>query len=523
MHLSVAKSGRCTAPEPQRYMGNGYIRIGYSRSPCLISALRRKEQPIAIYHCSIKIISRGKGKSAVAAAAYRAGETITNEYDGVTHDYTRKGGIVHTEVLLPDNAPPEYADRAVLWNAVEKIEKAKNSQLAREIEIALPVELTWEQSISLVREYVSRNFVAAGMCADFAIHDTGGGNPHAHIMLTMRPFELGGAWGAKQKKEYILDPQSNKIYNPKTRQYKCKSIPATDWNEQTKAEEWRGAWADICNRELEQNGHTERIDHRSYERQGIEQIPTVHLGVAASAMEKRGIRTERGDINREIAVSNSQLRQIRGRIKKLKSWIYAQPLIGAPTLIETMQGVAAGKNLDSQWKKISNLKTQAKLLIFLQENSITDLSQLAGKVEQLYNAQYDLANTIKGEERRISTLNQHLAQVDILKQHSAVHKKYRGLDPNKHSAFKEKHADEIAAYESASKYLKDHLNGRDKIPEKAWRDERDKLLAQRFAHVEEYYQLKDDVHSVEVLRRGAENIIWEEPTVQPARKLDVEL
>lgn len=136
---------------------------------------------MAIYHCSIKIISRGKGKSAVAAAAYRSGETLTNEYDGVTHDYTRKGGIVHTEILLPDHAPAEYADRSLLWNAVEKIEKAKNAQLAREIEIALPQELTREQGISLVREYVKAQFVNAGMCADFCLHDTGGGN--------MRPIE----------------------------------------------------------------------------------------------------------------------------------------------------------------------------------------------------------------------------------------------------------------------------------------------------------------------------------------------
>lgn len=148
---------------------------------------------MAIYHCSIKVISRGKGKSAVAAAAYRAGEKITNEFDGMTHDYTHKGGVVHTEILLPDHAPAEYTDRAVLWNEVEKIEKAKNAQLAREIEIALPRELTREQGISLVREYVERHFVAAGMCADVCLHDTGGGNPHAHIMLTMRPFDEGGA------------------------------------------------------------------------------------------------------------------------------------------------------------------------------------------------------------------------------------------------------------------------------------------------------------------------------------------
>jgi ATP-dependent exoDNAse (exonuclease V) alpha subunit len=156
---------------------------------------------MAIYHMSIKIISRGKGKSAVAAAAYRAGQTITNEYDGVTHDYTRKSGIVHTAILLPDNAPSEYQDRAVLWNAVEKIEKAKNSQLAREIELALPVELTKEQNQFLVYQYVKQHFVRHGMCADIAIHDTGGGNPHAHVMLTMRPIEIDGKWGQKSYSE----------------------------------------------------------------------------------------------------------------------------------------------------------------------------------------------------------------------------------------------------------------------------------------------------------------------------------
>ena len=232
---------------------------------------------MAIYHCSIKIISRGKGKSAVAAAAYRSGENLTNEYDGITHDYTRKGGVVHTEILLPDHAPTEYADRAVLWNAVEKIEKAKNAQLAREIEIALPKELTREQGISLVREYVKEQFVNVGMCADIAIHDKEDGNPHAHIMLTIRPIEQDGTWGVKQKKEYILDRDGNKIYDPKKRSYKCKSIPATDWNEQTKAEEWRSAWAEICNRALEQNGHAERIDHRSYARQGIDVFCQVDL------------------------------------------------------------------------------------------------------------------------------------------------------------------------------------------------------------------------------------------------------
>ena len=182
---------------------------------------------MAIYHLSIKIVSRGKGKSAVAASAYRAGEKIINEYDGIEHDYTKKGGVVHTEILLPENAPFEYQDRAVLWNAVEEVEKAKNAQLAREIEIALPVELTREQSISLVREYAKEQFVDRGMCADIAIHDTGGGNPHAHILLTMRPIEPDGSWGAKSKKEYILDDNGDKI-KLKSGEYKTmKSVPLT--------------------------------------------------------------------------------------------------------------------------------------------------------------------------------------------------------------------------------------------------------------------------------------------------------
>ena len=169
---------------------------------------------MAIFHSHIKIITRGKGKSAVAAAAYRAGERIKNEYDGITSDYTRKRGIVYTEILLPEHAPTEYLNRAVLWNAVEKIEKADNSQLARELDIALPAEFTRQQNIALAREYVKNTFVSAGMCADLCVHDKDDGNPHMHIILTMRPINENGKWDGKQKKEYILDNDGNKIYDP---------------------------------------------------------------------------------------------------------------------------------------------------------------------------------------------------------------------------------------------------------------------------------------------------------------------
>lgn len=464
---------------------------------------------MAIYHCSIKIVSRGKGKSAVAAAAYRAGETITNEYDGVTHDYTRKGGIVHTEILLPDNAPAEYADRAVLWNAVEKIEKAKNAQLAREIEIALPVELTQEQGISLVREYVNRHFVAAGMCADFAIHDTGGGNPHAHILLTMRPFEQGGAWGAKQKKEYILDPQGNKIYDPNKRQYKCKSIPATDWNEQTKAEEWRGAWADICNRALEQSGHAERIDHRSYERQGIDQIPTVHLGVAAFQMERRGIRTERGNINREIEISNQKLRQLKARLLKLQNWLQEEAVNTAPpTLADVIEDILMRRQQSGK-ASIYQLKAAAQCLNFLTANDIKDMAGLDEKFKSMIEEQMDIREELKPIERRLPVLKKHIEQADI-------YLKYKGK-----KALTE--AEQIL-FTAAQKYLKGVMNGKTTLPTKAWNTEYAKLIDEQKRLNQRYVALKKEVKEAEQIRSSVYSIMRQEQREQqPHRAQDMEL
>ena len=276
--------------------------------------------PIAIYHCNISIISRGKGKSAVAAAAYRSGEKITNEWDGETHDYTHKGGVVHTEILLPPHAPPSFSDRSTLWNSVELYEKAGNAQLAREIDAALPIELSREEQIRLVREYCSSQFVSKGMCVDFAIHDTDSGNPHCHIMLTMRPLDERGAWAAKSKKEYDLDENGERIRLPSGR-YKTHKVDLTGWNDKGNALFWRKAWVDISNAYLERAGSPERIDHRSNAERGIDEIPTVHMGVAACQMEKKGIVTENGELNRNIQKANRLIREIRAQIGKLKEWL----------------------------------------------------------------------------------------------------------------------------------------------------------------------------------------------------------
>jgi ATP-dependent exoDNAse (exonuclease V) alpha subunit len=217
---------------------------------------------IAIYSLNIKIQSRGKGKSAIAAAAYIAGERFKNEYDGLTHDRSERTDVVHKEILLPKNAPHEFSDRATLWNAVELSERAKNAQLCRSLRLALPRELNLAQNISLVHEYVHENFISRGMCADYAIHDKGNGNPHAHILLTMRPIEKDGTFGAKSRMEYILDNNGEKIKLPSGR-YKTRKITITDWDNRANAELWRENWAKTLNKHLEFHEHNSRVDHRS--------------------------------------------------------------------------------------------------------------------------------------------------------------------------------------------------------------------------------------------------------------------
>lgn len=264
---------------------------------------------MAIYHCTCKIISRGQGRSAVGAAAYRSGEKLYNEYDGIEHDYTKKGGVVYSEIMLCENAPKEYQDRQTLWNAVEQIEKSSKAQLVREYEVALPVELSREEQIKLVRDFAKENFVDNGMCVDFSIHDKEDGNPHAHIMLTTRPIEQDNSWGVKQKKEYILDKNGQKQYDKKKQTYKCKTVKTTNWDSKEFLQRSRESWAEKVNQELEKKSLPQRIDHRSLKEQGVDRVPTIHEG-GARKLEKRGIKTDRGKINREIKTANGQMQTI---------------------------------------------------------------------------------------------------------------------------------------------------------------------------------------------------------------------
>jgi len=184
---------------------------------------------MSIYHCSIKIISRSGGRSAVASAAYRSGEKLYNDETGLTHDFTHKGGVIMSEIILPENVPERYKDREILWNEVQKVEKRSDAQFAREVEVALPAEMTRDEQIECVRAYVKENFVDKGMIADWALHDKNDGNPHAHIMLTVRGLDEKQEWMVKQKTVFAnaKDELGRAIYNPDLPVYDPKNRDAT--------------------------------------------------------------------------------------------------------------------------------------------------------------------------------------------------------------------------------------------------------------------------------------------------------
>ncbi|MST58802.1 MobA/MobL family protein [Lachnospiraceae bacterium WCA3-601-WT-6H] len=268
------------------------------------------------------IVQRSKGQSAVEQSAYISRTSLYSDYYGMTYNRTAKEDLVGAGVLLPEHAPPEFADRAVLWNSVEKNEKAKNAQLARSLKYSLPNE--WDEATArqVMERFIKEQFVDKGMCADYGIHrsynDKGQPNLHIHILLTLRPLNEDGTWGAKSRKEYVLDADGNRIPNASGKGYKSRKVNVIDWNEKGKAKEWRNAIAEVINATNEKAGIAERVDPRSYKDRGIPLIPTIHLGERASALERKGIRTERGNINRTIEKYNAMIMKIYGFISELK-------------------------------------------------------------------------------------------------------------------------------------------------------------------------------------------------------------
>ena len=350
---------------------------------------------MAIYHMSIKIGSKSKGQSAVAAAAYRSGEKLTDQETGLTSDYTQKGGVVFSEISLCENAPAEYADRAILWNAVHQIEKSKNAQLWREFEVALPQELSREEQIATVRDFV-KQLTARGMCADWSLHDKGDGNPHAHIMATMRSITEDGKWAAKSRKVYDLDEHGERIFQKVDKsgrkQYKSHKEDYNDWNAAERVEEWRAAWAECCNARLAEH---DRIDHRSYARQGIDQIPTIHEGYAARQRAADGLPSERVQINDEIRQRNTLLQRITEQLKLIGEEIKQ---------LVTEQNQEKGSVINAGKQRIADLLARRSRTVNSDDGGLADGERTAeGRVKKATPSDTDRLIRQSAIERRAAS------------------------------------------------------------------------------------------------------------------------
>ena len=373
---------------------------------------------MALFHLSVTQTKRSAGQSAIASAAYRAGERLYSEYYGEYSDYTRKGGVICSDILLPSHAPPEYADRQTLWNAVEKAERGKNAQLAYSFDIALQNEFSLEENIALARQFLLENFVSRGMVVDFAVHqpdreDGGIPNPHFHVLCPIRPIEQNGKWGLKQRRVYELDEDGNRIRDANSK-YVFNAVPTTDWGSPETLEHWREAWAEMCNAKFAEKGLDVRIDHRSYERQGVDLLPTIHEGATVRAMEKKGIRTEKGEFNRWIKATNAVIKDIRKKISLLFDWIteikaeLAKPQ--TPDLVSLLNDYYTQRKAGaySQKGKISNLKEMNETYNYLRANGIYTLEDLESRLQSHRTTVDGLKTTMDSQNARMKAIRRDI-------------------------------------------------------------------------------------------------------------------
>ena len=468
-------------------------------------------------HNEISIVQRSHRQSAVAAAAYQSGEKLFCEYDQEVKHYPEKRGIVHNEILLPANAPLEYTDRNTLWNAAEAVEKQWNSQLARRWVLSIPREIPPDQYAALVRDFCRQQFVSKGMCVDFAIHDKGDGNPHAHVMLTMRAMDERGKWLPKSRKVYELDKNGERIKLPSGR-WKSHKEDTVDWNDRKYGEIWRHEWEVIQNRYLEANNRPERVDLRSYERQGLDIIPTVHEGAAVRQMEKRGIQTNIGNLNREIKAANSLMKSIRQLIKNLKGWIAelsekrnellaqkaAEEAVFLPNLL--MKYMEIRKAERSSWTRAGqsrgtskDLKAVSEALSYLRQKGLSTVEDLEAFLESSGKSAADYRNQMKPKEARSKVIDGILASRTDCKECKPVYEKYQKIFFKKtKEKFKQEHP-EVARYAKAAAYLAKHPDDKDST-QKELQEEQETLLEEIAALKTPLTEVQEDLKKLRDIR-----------------------
>ena len=458
------------------------------------------------------IVKRSKGQSAVEKASYISRSILVSEFDGQTYRPKYHEDLVHSEITLPPNAPKEYADRATLWNAVELSEKGQKSQLARMLKASLPNEWSYELAEEVVRDYVQRNFVDKGMCADWAIHDSendkGQRNLHIHVLLTMRPLTENGEWGAKTKKVYVLDENGErvplidkktgqqKVDNRNRKQWKCQTVESTDWNSQENAKMWRKDLADTINATNEQLGIDVHWEHRSFKEQGIDKEPTIHIGATANALERKGIQTERGNINREIVKRNMMLEQAKAMLELAKQEVqsiqYAKIRNAAVSMkndvmemiakVRERKGrldlpIVSGKHLRkiSDRTALQSADNAEKFIATKKIDSFESLAKFTADTEQKYG-QLDSVHLSKGQ--KLSRLKELSKMYALYEPYRTTYKESQSLKRLAKMKFDREHKESLAKYPEMRERLQNLLEQGEKITPKQWKAEIQSLQAE---------------------------------------------
>lgn len=451
-------------------------------------------------HTHVDIVTRSKGASVLAKAAYNARDKLNDEYYGKVHDYSKKVDLVFSKIFLPEHIPKEFSNREYLWNSVEKIEKSKNSQLARNLLFTLPRELNEEDRIRLISEFIEENFTSKGMIADCNIHNLLASDneeqPHAHILLTLREIGEHGKWKPKCRKEYILDENGEKI-KLKSGNYKSRKVNLNDWNEPDKAKEWREKFSKKANEYLEKNDINKRIDPRTFEEQGREELPQIHLGTSSYQMEKKGIATERGNHNRKIIAFNLEFKKLKEELSKLTSWIgslvvklqskydeYKQEkkdelenkaelfnLYEYISIYHDLQGEKARalKPYASNKKMAADLRRFSKAIYYLRDNKLQTIADLQEKIGTLQAENKNINQEVKVKSKRIENLNKCFTYADIIKDNKAIYEEWNNKALFKDS-FYNSHKDEIDKYKRARAIL-EKITDSSAIKSKDWQKE----------------------------------------------------
>lgn len=409
----------------------------------------------------------------MASASYYLGQKLYSEYDHEwKYPHSDPKRVRYTEVMLPFNAPREYADRQMLWNAVDAAEKRCTAQTARRFTIALPKELTFEQNLALIRNYCTKQFVDKGMVCDLYYHDSGNGNPHVHLMLTMRAMDEQGRWLPKTKTAYVLDENGERIRGVNGRWLR-KHIDTVDWSDRKYAEIWRHEWEVAQNNALEAAGRPERIDMRSYERQGITDLePQIHLGPEAAALERKGIPTTRGERNREIKRVNAIIRALQKSVAALVEWLQSiketlnrHETIANPddyNLGDVLLSYLDLRKADREfWAHRAQTKASLKdlqavhnAISFLRERKIDTVQSLGIYLSRTGARMNELRRTVRSKEQRIRDIDALLAADKTIHDLQPVYDEYNGIRwKGAKERFATTHAEELEQYKKAQRLL----------------------------------------------------------------------